>query len=205
VRARQRRARLQSGFSPLHRRRRLRFQGAMRAPAQHLWRALNWGKRSGRGRSKCIRTAGALLIGPLRGQLAAAPHRARLQRRRDSRARIKRETARNPKRGHAKIGCLLHAQNMTPAPPPRWGGPSAPPPGCWKRLRKPLGEVARGKGRNGPTNRVVAAQQENFGNRASLFAGSPWGNRVSGPGRRARKPLSEGVLQEGGPPRGRNP
>ena len=125
VRARQRRARLQSGFSPLHRRRRLRFQGAMRAPAQHLWRVLNWGKRSGRGPSKCIRTARALLIGPLRGQLAAAPHRARLQRRRDSRARIKRETARNPKRGHAKIGCLLHAQNMTPAPPPPGGGGGA--------------------------------------------------------------------------------
>ncbi len=122
VRARQRRARLQSGFSPLHRMRRLRFQGAMRAPAQHLWRVLNWGKRSGRGPSKCIRTAGALLIGRLRGQVAAAPHRARLQRRRDSRARIKRETARNPKRGHAKIGCLLHAQNMTPAPPPPGGG-----------------------------------------------------------------------------------
>ncbi len=77
VRARQRRARLQSGFSPLHRRRRLRFQGAMRAPAQHLWRVLNWGKRSGRGRSKCIRTAGALLIGRPRGQSLAAPHRVR--------------------------------------------------------------------------------------------------------------------------------
>ncbi len=45
---------------------------------QDLWRVPNGGKRSGRGPSNCIRTAGGLLIDPLRGQSMGAPHGAHL-------------------------------------------------------------------------------------------------------------------------------